>query len=323
MDGTKTHLIHHKKQHSSHIFPHTMSTYTESIDTCTTYSDSDRSRHFGHFVQRGVIETVGKHVVDFLGQYTTLFPPAPTLAMTHAASTISHSNNHPGVDHLHALGFASKLALTMGTMGSMGSKEALNIQLLHSSNPMLSQMDFEGTLGSGAFGEVQLTRSRLDTRLTAIKTIRFVSKCGHAPWCVPLQHGPGGMCMEHEVLLREVRTLMKCQDCAHVVRYHACWIEPDWESLAAAAMHVRSEQTLTPMCLITDTNAASPHTTSPQDPVPWPFVMYILMEPGSHTGMTLADWIGKRNQDIISHSRTLTIAFGETECSIAHRYLLV
>mmetsp|Transcript_4043 Transcript_4043/g.10919 ORF Transcript_4043/g.10919 Transcript_4043/m.10919 type:complete len:238 (+) Transcript_4043:74-787(+) len=124
-------------------------------------------------------------------------------------------------------------ALAAATHG--GVPEAL----LPLMSPIRAQLEPLGHLGRGGFGQVMLYRSRLDRRLTAVKQIKFRSPL--APWTAPED-----LAQHHHKLLREVRALASLASSPFVVRYHSCWIEPDWAKLgkkmAAAEMSWQQQQ---------------------------------------------------------------------------------
>ena len=192
-------------------------------------------------------------------------------------------------------------------------------------SPMLSQLERAGSLGSGTFGDVQLMRSRLDRRIVALKKIAFRSD--QEPWrkdSASFEKTPA-----IEVLLREVRSLVMCQGSPHVVRYHACWIEPDWDLLAKAAIARHNPSGNSEFLLLdsfsksvseeSSASYASYASSRNRDEMSnmWPYLLYISMEPV--VGITLAEWIHRRNE--MAASSSISTVFGETEYLIFEQLL--
>ena len=125
----------------------------------------------------------------------------------------------------HALSLLS--AGEAGGGGAGGLPNAL-MRLLSPSSAMFSATR---PLGKGGFGTVLAAVGAVDGRAVALKCVPFRSPL--PPWAAG-----GALAAAHAPLLREARALAALSH-AHVVRYHAAWVEPRWERLAAAlATHV-------------------------------------------------------------------------------------
>ena len=81
-------------------------------------------------------------------------------------------------------------------------------------------------LGKGGFGTVFAAVGAVDGRAVALKRVPFRSPL--PPWAAG-----GALAAAHAPLLREAKALAALSH-AHVARYHAAWVEPRWDRLAAA-----------------------------------------------------------------------------------------
>ena len=130
-------------------------------------------------------------------------------------------------DLSHALALLAGGADAAGGGASGGLPPAL-LRLLSPSAAMFSGVR---PLGRGGFGTVMAAVGAWDGRAVALKRVPFRSAL--PPWAAA-----GALAAAHAPLLREARALAALSH-AHVARYHAAWVEPRWERLAAAlAAHV-------------------------------------------------------------------------------------
>ena len=88
-------------------------------------------------------------------------------------------------------------------------------------------------LGRGGFGQVVLTKHRLDGKLQAVKRLHFNSLV--PPWEATthddrLRHSRSYSTSAR--LLREVESLSSMSH-PRIVRYRTCWIEPRWNRLVS------------------------------------------------------------------------------------------
>lgn len=194
--------------------------------------------------------------------------------------------------------FFARLLLLSTHLGATGN-DRFETAMSMLDSPMLSQMVHLGLLGSGAFGRVYKVRSKLDGCVYAIKTVPISSET--EPWA----------CEAHEFeCLKEVRTMARCRHVPNVIRYHACWIEPDWERLKNAMSHIPLGHTCIRRVLHLPGNDDT-ETTTHKETTRWPYSLYILMDAAD---TTLCTWLAERNETLDA-AATLT-TFGDVESSI-------
>jgi translation initiation factor 2-alpha kinase 1 len=172
-------------------------------------------------------------LADFAFEKGTGIVGADRLARVSSAFAEGSGFDARGADESKAAGSSGGfgddpgVAATMAVariMSATGSK-TLPPGLVRLMSPYQAHYDELKLLGKGGFGSVVAAVGRLDDRPVAVKKVHF--KSAAPPWAKN-----DTLESLHEELLREARALA-LMDNIRVVKYHAAWIEPRWEKLAA------------------------------------------------------------------------------------------
>lgn len=165
----------------------------------------------------------------------------------------SASNASPPSRTVAAGDLSHALALLAGGADAAGGAPGgLPPALLRLLSPSAAMFSAVRPLGRGGFGTVMAAVGAWDGRAVALKRVPFRSAL--PPWAAA-----GALAAAHAPLLREARALAALSH-AHVARYHAAWVEPRWERLAAAlATHVGGT------AADSGSTAGIPHAAPPAD----------------------------------------------------------